>query len=193
MLRKQTFWMAIILGCAIVSGASRTSAQDAGGAKGPRTDNAAEGTSKAQPEGKALEEYRLDFSINELEDGKKINSRQYSTNVTGDDGEDIKIGTRVPVEAKEGTFEYLDVGTSIFAQVRSYRGGPNYLVVKADFSNFAVPDLSQDKRESHPLVRQLKIGGSLPLPSTKTTTIWTADDPNSKRQFQLEVTVTKLR
>jgi len=31
------------------------------------------------------------------------------------------------------------------------------------------------------------------LPLAKTIVIGSADDPNSKRQFQLEVTVTKLR
>jgi hypothetical protein len=33
---------------------------------------------------KPVEAYRLDFSINELEDGKKINTRQYSMNLTKD-------------------------------------------------------------------------------------------------------------
>ena len=38
--------------------------------------------------------YRLDFSVNELEDGKKINTRQYSMNLNSDDADEIKIGTR---------------------------------------------------------------------------------------------------
>jgi len=67
------------------------------------------------------------------------------------------------------------------------------LTVRAELSNFAVPDLNQEKRDLHPIVRQLKIGGTVLLPLAKTIVIGSADDPNSKRQFQLEVTVTKLR
>src|ERR1700685_2915271 len=53
--------------------------------------------------------YRVDYSINELEDGKKINTRQYSLNLNDNDANELKIGTRVPVEAKQGEMEYIDV------------------------------------------------------------------------------------
>ena len=47
--------------------------------------------------------YRLDFSLNELEDGKKINTRQYSLNLTdGTEPQVLKIGTRVPIRVEEG-------------------------------------------------------------------------------------------
>ena len=73
----------------------------------------------AQDSPKLVEAYRLDFSINELEDGKKINTRQYSMNLNGNDSNDLKIGTKVPIEAKEGQFEYIDVGTNISARMQS--------------------------------------------------------------------------
>src|SRR5215472_11678403 len=61
---------------------------------------------------RSVEAYRLDFSLNELENGKKVNARQYSMNLnTGDDNQ-IKIGTRVPFEQAKGEMQYLDVGTS---------------------------------------------------------------------------------
>ncbi len=44
-----------------------------------------------------VDAYRLDVSFNELEDGKKLNTRHYSIDLTGGRPEDIKIGTRVPV------------------------------------------------------------------------------------------------
>src|SRR5579862_2259975 len=64
-----------------------------------------------------LHAYRLDFSVNELEDGKKLNSRQYSLNLNADDANEIKIGTRVPVEAGHEQFQYMDVGTSIWCRI----------------------------------------------------------------------------
>jgi hypothetical protein len=44
-----------------------------------------------------------------------------------------------------------------------------------------------------PIVRQIKISGSTLLVVAKPILIGSMDDPNSKRQFQLEVTVTKLK
>jgi hypothetical protein len=43
------------------------------------------------------------------------------------------------------------------------------------------------------VIRQLKIGGSTLVVVGKPMVLGIVDDPNSKRQFQLEVTMTKLR
>src|ERR1700732_2273171 len=88
---------------------------------------------------KSVNAYRLDFSVNELEDGKKINTRQYSMNLNADDANEIKIGTRVPVEAKQGEFQYLDVGTNIWCRIGE-RANALPLSVRAEISNFAMPD-----------------------------------------------------
>ena len=54
--------------------------------------------SAPKAEEKPVHAYRLDFSLNELEGDKKINSRHYSINLdVPGDRQDIKIGTRVPV------------------------------------------------------------------------------------------------
>jgi hypothetical protein len=43
------------------------------------------------------------------------------------------------------------------------------------------------------VIRQLKISGSTLALLGKPMVMGSVDDPNSKRQFQLEVTMTKLR
>lgn len=80
-----------------------------------------------------IEPYRLDFSFNELQEGKKINTRRYSMNLTAGTADEIKIGTRVPVhtgppEPQPGMnalantqFQYMDVGTKIWANLRPAR------------------------------------------------------------------------
>jgi hypothetical protein len=172
MLRKGTILLAVILGWTILSGVAA-----------PAQDTQTSPKAAAQPDSSA-------------EDGKKINSRQYSMNLATNDGNEIKIGTRIPVESKEGEFQYLDVGTSLFARIGETRG-QSELTVRAEISNFAMPESSLEKHESrpdlHPIIRQLKMGGSVLMPLPKTIVIGSADDPNSKREFQLEVTVTKLR
>ncbi len=47
--------------------------------------------------------------------------------------------------------------------------------------------------ELAPVIRQIKITGDTLLAIGKPILIGSVDDPNSKRQFQLEVTVTKLK
>jgi hypothetical protein len=135
--------------------------------------------------------YRLDFSVNELEDGKKINTRQYSLNLNADDANEIKIGTRVPVDSGPGTFQYLDVGTNIWCRIGERAEGIP-LTVRADISNFAVPDQASG-HESRPIVRQFKINASTLAQVGKPMVVGSVDDPNSKRQFQLEVTVSKVK
>ena len=138
--------------------------------------------------------YRLDFAINELDDAKKINTRHYSMNLGigpsnfGPEKE-LKIGTRIPIEADQGKFQYLDVGTTVQAQLREFKGSTS-LEARVEITNFATPD--QATKGGQPLLRQMIISGSTLVISDKPVIIGSVDDPNSKRQFQLEVTVTRL-
>ena len=139
----------------------------------------------------ALTPYRLDFSLHEMEDGKKINTRQYSMSlIQGVQFQELKIGTRVPVEMKQGEIQYLDVGTNINARLQEIKSVLD-LEVHADLSNFAVPD--QASKTTMPVLRQLRISGTTIVMTGKPVVIGVVDDPNSKRQFQLEVTATKLK
>jgi len=140
--------------------------------------------------------YRLDFTISEIEDGKKINSRQYSMSLNASDQNEIKIGTRVPVEVKQGEIQYLDVGTSIWCRLRdradvSWLSNDVMLNVRSDLSNFAIPD--QQGSSMRPAIRQVKIDSSVIATVGKLTPVGSADDPNSKRQFQLDVMATKIK
>jgi len=148
-----------------------------------------------------VQPYRLDFSFNEVADGKTVNTRHYSMDLTAGDTNEIKIGARVPVATGMSNpnnpdlintqFQYLDVGTNISAQLREH-GDELMLSVRSEVSNL---DTSNDVERvgRNPIVRQIKISGTTLLATGKPILIGSMDDPNSKRQFQLEVTVTKLR
>ncbi len=176
MFNKIVVTVALTLALVLSAGSRQASAQDSENAKAPQAE-------------KQVNAYRLDFSVNELEDGKKINTRQYSMNVNGEESNEIKIGTRVPVEGKQGEFQYLDVGTSIWCRLGE-RGNNLPLSVRAEISNFAIPEQQTQPR---PVLRQLSIKASTVAQLGKLMSIGSVDDPNSKRQFQLEVTVTKLK
>jgi hypothetical protein len=160
------------------------------GGTSPRVKAQAESENTPKAE-RVLNAYRLDFSLNELEEGKKINTRQYSLNLNSGSSNELQIGTRVPVGTKQGEFHYVDVGTSIWSRIED-RNGSIALSVRAEISNFASPEQNHDPG-GLPVLRQLKIGADTLALLGKPMLVGIVDDPNSKRQFQLEVTVTKLR
>jgi hypothetical protein len=144
--------------------------------------------------------YRLDFSFYELQDGKKINTRHFSLDLTAGSGNDIKIGTRVPVATGKNVpndpsfnFQYMDVGTRIWANLAVLGGGDLRLDVKSDVSNLDLTAEHDRNPGAPPIVRQIQINGSTLLVTGKPILIGSMDDPNSNREFQLEVTATKLR
>jgi hypothetical protein len=183
-MRKTTaVWIIAVLGFMICVGQASNSQEN-------KQEKKEETAPAAERPDKPVHAYRLDFLVSELEDGKKINTRQYSLNLNADDANEIKIGTRVPVESGQGQYQYLDVGTNIWCRIGERSDGIP-LSVRADISNFAIPD--QSSGQSHPVIRQLKINASTLALLGKPMTVGSVDDPNSKRQFQLEVTVNKLR
>jgi len=152
------------------------------------------GAAKVKP----VEPYRLDFSFNEVLDGKIVNTRHYSMSLTAGDPSSIKVGTRVPVvvgSSGPGTantqYQYVDVGTDLWAQLREH-GDDWELAVRGEVSNLDT-ETAYHAGELAPVVRQIKTNGDTLLVVGKPILIGSVDDPNSKRQFQLEVTVTKLR
>lgn len=185
---KTTGSMIAVILCLLGSAVSRTGAQE--------TSNETKSANT-----RIVQAYRLDFSFNESEADKKINSRHYSMNLTSDNANEIKIGSRVPVttfvnskDSGAGTqFQYIDVGTNIWAQLRPVPNRDEQeLVVRSEISNI---DLSPQagSTANAPVIRQIKISGSTLLVEGKPLIVGSMDDPTSKRQFQLEVTVTRLR
>ncbi len=136
MTSKNIVWL-IILGIAFCFGPRALEAQDAQTAKS--TDIAE----------KPLPAFRLDFVLFESEDGKRINTRHYSMNAVPGfiNSNEIKIGTRVPVETQKGEMQYIDVGTNISSRMVE-KGDSLQLEVRADLSNFANPE--QENRTTMP-------------------------------------------
>jgi hypothetical protein len=157
---------------------------------------AADNRAKAERPERPMHAYRIDFSIAELEDGKKINSRHYSMDLNSGDRNQIKIGTRVPVVSESlsnkpevSQFQYLDVGTNINCRLEE-RGDQLALEVHADFSNLAS---ASEQHSPQPIIRQINISGSTLADTGKPVVIGAVDDPNSNRTFQLEATATRLK
>ena len=188
--------MTIALGCASKTASAQEQAKDAS------TDQAKasiQDKTQADRNNAVVTPYRLDFSFYELADGKKINTRHYTLDLTAGGGNEIKIGTRVPVSTgRNGSdpsfqYQYLDIGTNIWANLAVLGGGDLRLDIRSDVSNLDLTSEHDRTFETPPVVRQIKINGSTLLVTGKPILIGSMDDPNSNREFQLEVTATKLR
>jgi hypothetical protein len=140
--------------------------------------------------------YRLDYALMETEDGKKIDSRHYSMSVGGTNQGGrpsqgaVEVGTRVFGGAKtDGTNQYIDVSTRINGSL-SLHDGVLMLDTYCNVTSVAAEEASVNGR---PTLRTLTINNSTPVSENKATLVGTADDPNSKRTFELEVTVTEIK
>lgn len=137
--------------------------------------------------------FHLDFVVKELDNGKVTNSRAYAMTIaTNDRPSSIRTGNKVPIPTGTGpasSFTYIDVGVNIDCDSAKLIGDDLALRVNAEVSTFA----SESPAGSPALIRQTKWGSTVIVPLRKPTTIFSADDPSSKRQTHLELTATPTR
>jgi hypothetical protein len=172
---------------------------------GSKPARAQDSTHRPDQAEKPVHAYRLDFSLNELEGEKKINSRHYSISLdVPGERQEVKIGTRIPVAtgsfptstssggSVSTQFQYLDIGTHIWCSLKD-RSDELELQAGSEISNIDTEPRHESNGLSNPVVRQIKIEGSTVVVPGKPIVIGSADDPTSDRQFQLEVAVTRLK
>ena len=132
--------------------------------------------------------------VKELDSGKVINARHYSTTTaTGDSISGysctIRTGNKVPVPSGgatgTSTFTYIDVGVNIDCRSAKEIDGSLAVSVAAEISNAATSS-------NPPLIRQTKWSSNVIVPIGKPTVIFSSDDVTSKGQMQLELTATAI-
>jgi hypothetical protein len=139
--------------------------------------------------------YRLEYSISELDDGKRVNGRTYTLLVTEDDWGKIRIGNRVPYStaslgpsgAPVSSIQYQDVGMNIDSRLREQETG-FFLVTHVEWSSIASRENS-----NNPVFRQLRFDSTSVIPPGKPTVLGTMDDVTSTHRYEIEVTATKIK
>jgi len=133
--------------------------------------------------------YKLDFVVKEVEAGKVLNTRTYSTMISSDKAERtaIRTGTKVPYQGSP-EIRYADVGVNIDCERVHELDAALTLGVSADLSS-----IPQDQPGNPPIIRQNKWSSTVILPLRKPTILFTSDDPASRQQMQLELTATPIR
>lgn len=133
--------------------------------------------------------YRLDFVLRESDEGKLLNQRTFTMNIAADPPQaekskewSLRSGTRLPVPDSKGMITWVDVGVNL--DVRAF-DQPNGLQMEitSDISSAATVSAN-----TAPPLRQVKVRSAVMAPLGKPTVVFTADDPASKHQFELQVT-----
>lgn len=139
--------------------------------------------------------YKLDFTVYELENGKRVNDRSYTLHATDADrrGASTRVGTRVPISSGDKGVQYIDVGLRIETNIQSSDGSGINLYVSFESSGFAVPEQGQNPQAGTPVLRNVNENVTAHVALNKPTLISSVDDVNSKRRLQLEVSATKVK
>jgi hypothetical protein len=147
--------------------------------------------------------YKLEFVVKEVEGGKVLNARTYTTTVSDnprDSQAQLRAGGRVPYQTTTTTgdktlqsYQYFDIGVNIDCRaVKQVESGLS-LYVSANISSVptdaVVPAAAST---APPTVRQNTWSSVTIVPLKKPTVIFSSDDPASKRQMQLELTATPI-
>ena len=159
----------------------------------PKSDSG-KAAESARPAPRSVTWYRLDVTMNEFEDGKKINTRHYTVHINDiGDRSSTKFGTRVPVtrSAQNGDFNYIDVGLNLNARIVE-KFEHNVLELAFELSSFAIPEQAKQTAPGVPILRQVQTAVSVPLTITKATPVASLDDPNSTKRYEFEATLTKM-
>lgn len=138
--------------------------------------------------------YRVQYTVSEIADGKRINSRNYETLAQEPVGglvkwTQIRIGNRVPIPAEKGT-QYLDVGVSIDAGLQR-EGDQLTLTTRFDLSSLA-PD-QPNTPAGVPLLRSVRFTADQVVSPGQKIVISSGDDLNTNHRFEVEEMVTRLK
>ena len=139
--------------------------------------------------------YRLDYTIRELDHGKRTNTRNYTLKVQSGERAKFRVGSRIPVVT--GTvvpgvstqFQYHDVGVNMDCALRGEHDNIVWLNTRVELSGVAGPDSGSVTLP--PVVRNFSFEDTTLAPLGKSTLVGAIDDV-SDRRYEIEVTVTKL-
>lgn len=136
--------------------------------------------------------FRLDYALYEVESGKRVNERAFTLTANEGAHAQLRSGTRVPVTVGDKGVQYMDVGLKISGRVLERPDGDLTLESEIEMSNFAVPEQATEGK-GNPVVRTVSETVSCRPVLGKPAVLSSLDDLNSRKRFQVEVTVTRLR
>jgi hypothetical protein len=131
--------------------------------------------------------YRVSYKVNEVENGKTVNSRSYTLMAKAGEREAVNTGSRIPV-AFQGKLDYLNVGMAFSCIIRP---GGEKLVVHSEFNLNTIADKEPASVLPPPVTRQFYLQDDTVATLGKPAFVGSIDDVASNRRYVIEVTVSK--
>ncbi len=135
--------------------------------------------------------FRIDYVLFELEGGKRTNERSFTLTANEGSHGQIRSGTRVPLDLGEKGIQYMDVGLKISGRVLE-RDSDLTLDSEVEMSTFALPEQAKEAK-GNPVLRTVTQSFSTRPVLGKPAILSSLDDLGSRKRYQVEVTVTKVR
>ena len=138
--------------------------------------------------------YRLDFVLRESDNGKLVNTRNYSMWLKTDGAwATLRAGNDIPSYAgdKPG-LSYRNVGVQLDSALEEIDNNPS-VTISASIGIVLPAEQSNEPKSLTPVFRNIAFKAAALLTPGKPMMISSIDDPNSTRRYQLEVTATKLK
>lgn len=163
----------------------------------PKKQEPATKPSTSAPESPSRTAYKLDFKMFELQDGKRINERNFTlmagVSEHGALPSSLRIGTRVPVSSSAGEKpNYLDVGVDIWTSFVQ-QAGKLAGTIRVEVTSLVLPEQGSEPRgSSPPVLRSSRFNVDTVLAPGKPQLLSSIDDVNSKKRVQVEVVATKI-
>lgn len=139
--------------------------------------------------------YKLDYVITELDSGKKTDTHNYTVLSTEDRQARLRVGIRVPVVTGNAqNVQYLDVGVNVDAGLREVSDTVLDVRTVLDVSSLVLPATEAEKSRSgnNPVIRNMRTEDATILTLGKPTLLFSLDEPNSKRSFQVSLTASRV-
>ncbi len=147
-----------------------------------------------QPAAAPTSTYRVQYTISELADGKRINSRSYETLMQEPAGgavqwSQIRMGNRVPVPGDKGP-HYLDIGISIDSGLQR-EGGQLLMRTRIDLSSLA-PEQGNTPG-AMPVLRSIRFNSDNLVSTGQKVLVSSGDDVNTNHRFEVEALLTRVK
>jgi hypothetical protein len=141
--------------------------------------------------------YKLSFAIYELDDGKRMNQRDYSIIGKTNSAPPIsaRVWTRLPMYSEEKKVTYVNGGLEIRCSLKDVTAGRVQASCDFEITSFVLPEQAVDARSNVPgvpILRTTSTSTWAVLTPGKPAIISSIDDVNSKKRTQIEVTATRL-
>jgi len=163
---------------------------------------AQESAKEEVPQLKSIDSYNVEFTVNELDNGKKINSRTYSMQIPNiplprlapgsppwTEWKRLRVGSQVPIPAGEKGFTYKDVGMDIDCRYFLMPNGKLTMATNWDYTSLGS---DQERNNPTPVFRHVRSEVEAVVSLDKPAVISEVDDVASTHRYVFEVKVTRI-